>query len=169
MKDRDMDIQELRSHYNSIRQRLLNPPNAVFDIGINLRRHRIPTYKPLKAETKIEFIPGSPVLEYLPQEPPKPIKFAAILRAVSAHFDVGIADIRSITHKCHIVLPRHVALYLGVLHVKRSMNSICRDLGRHHSTGISAVRRITKMISMNDNFRATVRNIEKEILAGKYS
>src|ERR1035437_1560552 len=81
MKGRAMDTQELRSHYNLIRSRLLNPPNPVFDTGIDLKRHRIPTPNPLKVEEKIEFIQET-VIEYQPQEPPKPIKFAAILRAV---------------------------------------------------------------------------------------
>ncbi len=109
------------------------------------------------------------MIEYQPQEPPKPIKFAAILRAVSDHYDVGIADIRSITRRWHIVLPRQVAIYLATKHVKRSMTSICRDLGRDHSTGMSAVRKIILMVEKGGYFRAVVEKIEQEVLAGKYS
>ena len=154
-----------------IRERLRHPPNAVVDIGIDLRRpKRIPPKKVISEPPKVE---EPAVIEYsLP--PPiseNEVRFEAVARAVCDLFNVTMPDLRGRCRQQWIVIPRHIAIYLALKYCRggyRSLNSIGRLFNRDHSTVLHAKRQIEKFLLLDERVQEMVAKLERDLFHGHH-
>lgn len=155
----------------------MNPPNAVFDRGINLRPHRIPPLSPsqLLAKLVLEHPPKCKVtIRIIPKPPiepvvPRLVKFQSIMRAVCRHYGVEWSHLKDRSRNKRICLPRHVLCYMAYMHTGLSMPQIARQLGRKdHTTVLHGRDKIREMLLVDDVLIATVKLIEFEVFAGYY-
>lgn len=180
------EAMELIHRAKEIRCRLMNPPNAVKDTGINLRRNRIPLQlDPPPPTTKN----SSGVLEHhltakvridiVPKPPIEPIqlrivKVGPILRAVSRQFGISIKDIKGLKRSPQYTLPRHIAIYLARKHTGLSSPAIGRRIRAHefekmdHASVLHASTKIEEMMLVDTAFADVVKLLEFLVLAGYY-
>jgi chromosomal replication initiator protein len=87
-----------------------------------------------------------------------------IVKAVAAHFDVKVADLKSNRRSKNIAFPRQVAMYLCRQHTGSSYPEIGHALGgKDHTTALNANRRIAERIG-DPEVRAHVEAIERGLL-----
>jgi hypothetical protein len=129
--------------------RLMNPPNAVDDTGINLRekpqpKPRIPI--PLKL---------GPIVPYrIPRHNPAP---EDVTRIVCEHFNVSTTDLEGKLRTQALVKPRQIWAYFAYQVSKISYPQIGRYLGgRDHSTQIHAVRKVESNIEADKEFSVEI-------------
>lgn len=90
----------------------------------------------------------------------------SIQRVVCRHYGVTLADLLSPRRHASIVLPRHVAIYLARKLTERSLPEIGRRFGRRdHTTALSAVRRINRMIGRDAAFAAEIAALQSDLEA----
>lgn len=159
-----MSAQDIIDQAKLIRQRLRNPPNAVYDPGIDLTRKSThhkgnepnpdpPTKKALEKPIIVE-------PSYPPMDIRFPITFDDIVEAVSIHYGVTAEAIRSPCRRSHICFARFVVVYLSLRILKRSLKSMGRELGRDHTTILNCKKRINEIIAGNSQVAAEVSMIE---------
>lgn len=89
-----------------------------------------------------------------------------IMRAVAAHFDVKLQDMKGTKRARAIALPRQIAMYLCRKHTTASYPEIGRALGgRDHTTVINAYRRIGERLD-EPELRRHLAEIEAELQEG---
>lgn len=171
------EVGELISNYKEIRRRLLCPPNAVPDRGINLRRNRIPQNEPEFPPLRVlECSKGAPLVacRVLIAEVPaiplprKILKMAQIERAVCSHFRISLDALHGRSRRKLIVYPRHICWYLAAKHTLLSLPRIglrCGD--RDHTSVLHARRKIEEMILVDEGTAGIVRHLEN-VLFGNY-
>jgi hypothetical protein len=138
----------------AIHERLRNPPNAVPDLGIDLKRVAItdhtpePQPIPIKA-VLVDCIPYS-IGESVPkyrlryQLQATPIRIEDIILAVCNRYKIRRVNLVSERRTADIVRPRHIGMYLAKRLTGRSYPFIAAKFGRHdHTTALHAVRKIT--------------------------
>src|ERR1700742_3553930 len=119
---------DLQRHYISVRNRLRRPPNAVEDTGIALRKNKPPATKGYREErAKALDLAGKAkpfheIRVFISEQcrAPKVIDFSMILRAVSHHYRVGVADLKGPARHAEIVEARHVAIIIALRLTVRS-------------------------------------------------
>lgn len=154
-----------------IRKRLLNPPNAVEDIGIDLKRKPKPTPKPEPEsvlEHRIAFCRVSIITDLISLEEPKPMKLLTIINFVAASFGITVPTIIGESRQKLAVTSRHVACYLGFKHTGMSMAAIGRRLDRDHTTIMHAIRKIKQRIADDTILALIVSEIESRLLSLPY-
>jgi hypothetical protein len=98
---------------------------------------------------------------YVPGAPrPRVVEVKAIQKAVAKFYGVKLSDILSNRRTAEVILPRHVAMYLA----KEMTNKSLPDLGkrfadRDHTTILSAIRKIERMITIFPELAAAVSSI----------
>ena len=148
-----------------VRLRLRNPPNAVPDTGIDLKRKRgftpvqiidrepeQPQKIPVKTISNTDWI--TEVLEYnnkrkaawgdaaLPMQSPT-VKL--IFATVAAYYGISVIELKSQRRHMPVVRIRHVALYLAKTLTGNSYPFIGRACGdRDHTTVLNAIKQIEK-------------------------
>jgi hypothetical protein len=140
------------------RERLRNPPNAVRDYGIDLKRRGIPKVaedpKPTPAPARFVLpydIGGlQPVytLRYdVPyQRPEGALSVRMIQRAVCQKYNITLAEMLSAHRTANVVLPRQIAMYLAKLLTGKSLPDLGRRFGgKDHTTILHGVRKITAL------------------------
>jgi len=104
------------------------------------------------------------VCEIDPTEPARP-RIEEVIQATARHYGVSRADILSARRTAAIVRPRQVACYLAKVLTLRSLPEIGRRMGhRDHTTILSSVRKITRLIEQEPNLAETVGFLAREIL-----
>lgn len=99
-----------------------------------------------------------------PREP-KRIKIEDIQKAVARHYGVSRQDILSARRTADIVRPRQVAAYLAKTMTLRSLPEIGRRMGqRDHTTILSSVRKITRLLETDEHLAETVKLLTQGIL-----
>lgn len=163
------EIGEIVSNYNTIRQRLYRPSNAVRDTPIDLKRRLKSNSIPPDSSPPFTIMVVLECLNVI-AEPPKPRRplttfwlFQRILEAVADHYKVSLEDIRGRCRTNRICQPRHVVVYLAVKHAKMSMPAIGRKLNRDHTTALSANRRINRLLLVDETLREEIARIERRI------
>lgn len=160
-----MSAQEIIDRAKEIRQKLRYPPNAVKDPGIDLTRKST-------AHKGSEPIPDPPIRKILGAEPviPVPIElwsptaFDDVLDAVSAHYGVSVAAIKSSSRRSHICFARFVVVHLAIkMKARKSLSSIARALYKDHTSILHARNRINAIIAGNSQVAAEVQMIEAYI------
>lgn len=159
-----MPVAEMRQHARDVRLRLMRPPNAVQDLGIDLRRQRIPP--PIKKKEPEVATAKVIVTEIV--LPPKKLTIVSILRAVSNHYRVGTLDIKGKSRRPAVTYPRHVAIYLAYRLLKRSGASISREFGMDHTSGMYAKSKIEAILARPGLRAIHIQELEREIRAGHY-
>ncbi len=88
-----------------------------------------------------------------------------ILKSVANYYGVKVADLKSPRRHKSIAGPRAVAMYLARTHTKDSYPDLGRSFGgKHHTTVISAVEKITKRLKTDASLRGEVHAIEGVLL-----
>ena len=167
---------------NAIRERLHNPPNAVPDTGINLKRREIvsepapKTYTPNQLEREIFRLDRDIKqwrgkldaakrrrAELLGQDAsPFRVSIEAIQDIVCIYFErrISINDLLSARRTKDLFYPRHIAMYLAKELTLRSMPEIGRRFGgKDHTTVLHAWRKIRALRETNLALNETIESI----------
>lgn len=168
------EVASMIQRAKEIRQRLLNPPNAVKDYGIDLKRKQIPPKAPptplqdkLVRVLEYQALTCNVTVTALSPEP-KVLKFKPILKAVSTHYGVPIPTIQGESRQKFAVFPRHVAWYIASLHTGLSMAAIGRRSARDHTTVLHALVKIRRRLLWDSDLASVIQMLENELFAGKY-
>ena len=85
----------------------------------------------------------------------------AIIKAVAGYYGLKIADIKSARRHKSVAGPRAVAMYLARKHTSDSYPDLGRSFGgKHHTTVISAVDKITRKLELDAILRNELQAIE---------
>jgi len=161
-------VDDMLRRYKEIRQRLMFPPNAVPDTGINLKRHR----EPIQAQELPAPELSAPIL-LNPSPPPPPIvepptsgvTFSSTLSVTAKEFGLSTSQIRARSRIQKIVFPRQVAIYLAAKQEKWSMCQIACYLNLDHTTILYAQRKIASKILSDPELQDRVKTIEAKLAA----
>lgn len=141
-------VMEAQRHALSIKTRLRNPPNAVPDFGIDLKRKAKPIQQ-LVAEPNDVFgpiLPSEEELAFGPKvhpAPPPASRIEQIQRAVVKRYGITRMELLSSRRTNQVVRPRQIAMYLCKMMTPRSLPEIGRRFGgKDHTTVLHAVRKI---------------------------
>lgn len=87
-----------------------------------------------------------------------------IIKRCAEHFRVTIADIKGRVRKKQIVRARQAAMYLARRLTKSSYPELGGQFGgKDHSTVINAVKRVPQIMAEDEDFRASVESLEREM------
>lgn len=151
-----------------LRRKLMFPPNAVPDTGIDLKRRKgIPVEK-----KRLEIVPRAPSIIgrwytemsviYISTKPPLLIR--DVQRAVCDHYRVLHPDLISPRREASIVRVRHIAMYLCRVLTAASLPMIARHFGnRDHTTVMHACRRIEAARKDDELLNAQLNQIIKSL------
>ena len=96
---------------------------------------------------------------------PRKIDIAQVLDAVAEYYHISATDLRGKARDKHIIVPRHVAMYLMRQETDASLLEIGQALGgRDHSTVLHACDKIGREINENTALRKEVLALRQQIL-----
>lgn len=145
-----MSLQEMRD-YQAVRQRLRNPPNAVPDTPIDLRpQWQKPEVIEIVEADVPPTAPPPPRIQFVTKFP----ELESINAVVCSYYKVARIDFTSQRRTAYICKARQVAMYLARTLTPRSLPEIGRYMQRDHTTVISGVRKITKLLADGDTVLA---------------
>lgn len=100
----------------------------------------------------------------------KRVMIIDIQRAVAKHYHVKRKEILSHDRSKHIVIPRHVAIYLACALSPLSMPVIGRLFGGlDHTTVLHAARRIAAACTIDPDLADTVEQLRDELVNGDHA
>jgi chromosomal replication initiation ATPase DnaA len=143
-----------------VRHRLRNPINAVDDIGIDLKRKRIPEKEKVLDAITVKVTVSQ--IHAIPVQ--KRIMFASILRDVCSFYGIRIGEILGTRRTNVLTKPRHIAMYLAIKHTCLSIAAIGRRFNRDHTTVMHAQWRIQELVLVDDETANDIREIEKGLV-----
>lgn len=160
-----------QAHARTVHQRLRNPPNAVEDRGIDLKRVipivQLDAVQPIEVVVVPKAAPvDDDVFGPVTVERPKGTcpRVEDIQRAVARHFGISRLDMISRRRSSEIVRPRHVAAWFAREYTPRSYPEIGRLFGgRDHTSMLHAVRRIEDMRPFNGELESDIEKICAEL------
>ena len=125
---------------------------------------RLAAYSSLsRREIDIEF--ARETLEGSITRPREHLTADAIIKTVASYYTIKVSDLKSSRRHKSIAGPRAVAMYLARTHTKDSYPDLGRAFGgKHHTTVISAVEKITKRIKTDATLRGEIHAIESMFL-----
>lgn len=170
-------LSETQAAFLSRRERLRNPPNAVPDLGINL--------KPEPAVEAVPLVPAALPRHVMIQEQLRlmteqinllrqelrslgivTVNTEDIQTAVCEFFPVSLGDLKSDRRTADVVRPRMIAVWLTKKHTQQSLPQIGRRFGgRDHTTVLHSVRAIDKLMLADPNLAALIRKIEAHLFS----
>lgn len=104
------------------------------------------------------------VLKDIVSEKSRVLTCDVIVKAVAAHFDLKVADLKSARRGRQIAFPRQVAMYLCRRHTGASYPEIGQALGgKDHTTALNAFNKIGQRLS-DPEVRSQVEDIERRLL-----
>ncbi len=172
----EIEPRNLSRHYRDVRLRLVFPPNAREDFGIDLKRKPQPASKPDVSIEIIEDIPvvpeiHSPVIEpefEVKGEAPEPIfrfpKIRTIQRIVAEFYRLPFVDMVSERRFMAIVRPRQIAMYLCRHHTPHSYPYIGRWFGgRDHTTILHALSKIAELRTVDREMDDEIRELDRRL------
>lgn len=153
---------QLISNYNEIRQRLRYPPNAVLDIGIDLKRKRIPQSEVLECVVDKTAVVVNVTEVRPPVRERVGLKLADIERAVCEHFRITSVTLHTRRRHKQYTYPRHILWYLACKHTTLSLPMIGRKHNHSydHTTILHARDKISEMLLVDSRTAGIVRHIE---------
>lgn len=125
---------------------------------------RLAAYSSLsRREIDIQF--ARQTLEGSVTRPAEHITVEHILKAVASYYNLKVSDIKSPRRHKSLAGPRAVAMYLARSHTKESYPDLGRAFGgKHHTTIISAVEKITKRLKSDTALRGEIQAVENMLL-----
>ena len=167
---------EAKARAKEIRQRLRNPPNAVPDTGINLKKTR-PDLLLKQSGAFLVVENHEPIEPPAPKElvfPPPPAGFdlskqdmKTILKITCDYFEVTLEEVASRRRFPRLVTTRQIAAYVIRKVTGKSFPTIGRFLGLDHSTMIHARDRVEARIVEDPDFRESYFKIMDAVCAAK--
>lgn len=157
-------IREIMENYRQAHERLRNPPNAVPDTPINLRKSREPTPCKPVAEPIIE----EPVVIDYPSFSPfqrTDLTFSSILRFTAKEYHISFGDIRAHQRIQMIAFPRQIAVWIAYKNKIQSLSGMGRYLHMDHTTIIHARQKIQLLFDKNAMFKRYILSLEVRLLA----
>lgn len=160
-----------------IHLRLINPPNAVPDSGIDLKRKKNgsgvpPTPQQEKKQEVLENHIDScrvTIITYPPpSSEPKQLKTNAILRAVSDDYGITIQEIKGRNRQWRCVEPRHIVFYLVATHTGMSLAAVGRRFDRDHTSIMHACNKVRERMMIDEGLTARVKLLEAKLFSGHY-
>ena len=104
------------------------------------------------------------VLKDLVSATPQGFSIEAIQREVATYFDIKLHDLRGPKRLQSVARPRMIAMYLARKLTGSSFPEIGHRFGgKDHSTVISAVKKIERLIAQDANLRSVVTTIESHL------
>jgi chromosomal replication initiator protein len=104
------------------------------------------------------------VLKDLVSTTPQGFSIEAIQREVATYFDIKLHDLRGPKRLQSVARPRMIAMYLARKLTGSSFPEIgSRFGGKDHSTVISAVKKIERLIAQDSNLRSVVTTLESHL------
>ncbi len=125
---------------------------------------RLAAYASLsRREIELDF--ARETLEGSITRPPEHLTCDHILKAVASYYNVKVSDLKSARRHKSIAGPRAVAMYLARTHTNESYPDLGRSFGgKHHTTIISAVEKITRRLQDEASLRGEVHAVESRLL-----
>jgi chromosomal replication initiator protein len=121
-----------------------------------------PVPQPAPAPAAPEVPPIQECVSEIDEGPRRPT-IQEIKKSVCQHFDITFADIESRRRSAKVVRPRQIVYYLCRRLTSRSLPEIARRLGhRDHTTALSGIRRIEKLIEHDQTLAKTVSALEAQ-------
>lgn len=154
--------QELEDHYRQVRARLINPPNAVPDTGINL--HRKPEPETTEEQPPIPE-PEAPDFPAFVPFRRTDLTFSSTLTFTAREFNISPKEIRTHTRLHAVALPRQVAVWIAHKLKIQTFAGMGRYLGMDHTSMLHGQRKIDKLIHSDDALRQHVSSVEEKLLA----
>jgi len=88
-----------------------------------------------------------------------------VLKAVASYYNLKVSDLKSPRRHKSLAGPRAVAMYLARTHTKESYPDLGRAFGgKHHTTIISAVEKITRRLKSDTALRGEIHAVENLLL-----
>lgn len=170
------DLQRQFHHQHLARRRSIEI-RGVQDRPINLRirRNEVPRLKPTPIEPPVCVIQidgNWPSLEpwgCLPISPKLPTRYPPnfyylIKKAVAGEFQITPKDIDSAQRHLHLIIPRHVAMYLCHQITNMSQNQIAIHTGgRDHTTARSAIIKMPRRLEADPILNKTVSDLRERL------
>jgi chromosomal replication initiator protein len=174
------------AHRKAVRDRLMNPPNAVHDDGIDLKRVKVIPIVQQQPEAEVvpvvqaeapttaedverQIASLNKLLEKLHRqreevEGVRRPTVEQIQRAVCGYFQISMEDLKSQRRQLPIVRPRQIGMWLSKKHTLQSFPQIGRRFGgRDHTTVLSAVRKINKVRFVEPAIDSAIVALEKHL------
>lgn len=182
-----MSMSVAECHAKSVRERLRNPPNAVKDMGIDLKREKFKVVPIVQAEPVVEVVPVDVDAETPEQIAARQLKdlnaelerltrqkeeiecarrptVELIQKAVCAHYGVSLMDMLAERRTRVLVRPRHVAMYIAKELTTQSLPQLGRRFGgRDHTTCLSAINRIKAARLVEPGLNEAITAIERRL------
>lgn len=126
--------------------------------------HKIEVFSQLmKEEVTLETAKES-LKDLISKEKPEAITGESIMKAVSEHMNVSIADIRSKKRTADIVTARQLVMYLCRKLTVMSLQSVGNIVGgRDHTTVINGINRVEIRIKEDESFSNSIDKITKKL------
>jgi chromosomal replication initiator protein len=104
------------------------------------------------------------VLKDILVERSRELSIEDIIKKVSSHFNIKVADIKSPKRLKAVVLPRQLAMYLARQLTSSSYPEIGERFGgKDHSTIIHAIRKVERMMEENYQLRQTIEILKQSL------
>jgi chromosomal replication initiator protein len=104
------------------------------------------------------------VLKDLVSATPQGFSIESIQREVATYFDIKLHDLRGPKRLQSVARPRMIAMYLARKLTRSSFPEIGSHFGgKDHSTVISAVRKIERLVAEDSNLRSVVTTLESHL------
>ncbi|HET6612995.1 MAG TPA: chromosomal replication initiator protein DnaA, partial [Kofleriaceae bacterium] len=88
-----------------------------------------------------------------------------VLKTVASYYGIKVSDLKSPRRHKSVAAPRAVAMYLARTHTNESYPDLGRAFGgKHHTTVISAVEKITKRLPNDAALRGEIHALETTLL-----
>ena len=114
--------------------------------------------------TPINLETARKVLKDILVERSRELSIEDIIKKVSGHFNIKVADLKSPKRLKAVVLPRQVAMYLARQLTSSSYPEIGERFGgKDHSTIIHAIRKVERMMEENYQLRQTVETLRQSL------
>ena len=177
-----MSLVERLHHARDVRRRLMMPPNAVIDRGIDLRRQVVVPIR--QAEPVVQDVPFTrpnpnevfgpvtltdddiafgPVVH--PRDP-LAVRTDIIIKAVCRYFGISRRELMSRRRTAPLVRPRQIGMWLTKTLTLRSYPSIARAWGRgDHTTALYAVNKIESLRAEDSDLDQLLRDLSAACIA----
>jgi chromosomal replication initiator protein len=97
--------------------------------------------------------------------PAEHISVEHVLKAVASYYNLKVSDLKSPRRHKSLANPRAIAMYLARTHTKESYPDLGRAFGgKHHTTIISAVEKITRRLKADNALRSEIHAVENLLL-----
>lgn len=110
------------------------------------------------------------VIKNFVSEISKEITIELIQKLVANYYEINVDKLQGKTRKRSIVIARQLSMYLAKNLTNKSLKAIGENFGgRDHSTVIYSCRAVQDMMDTDQNFKATVSDLEKKIKLSLHS